>query len=146
MIFSNNSGSFADITLTVGGFGGMGGEFLVIVEGMVATSNDGAGDPFSLYVSPALLESGVTPTAYNIAVTNVFDAVITLVDGDYNLMQDEAGSAIYCDDAGNTSLCWGESAPLGRSYVSRSQNRQLPAAALMPCSIFHLLVIHGADS
>jgi hypothetical protein len=130
VIFSNNASGLADITITVGGFGGSAGEFLVIVEGMVATDGDGAGDPFSLLLSPALLASGVVPTAYNIAVTNVFDPVITLIDENYEIIDDTAGVPILCDDAGNSDLCWGESTNLASSYVSRSQERQLPGGDL----------------
>jgi hypothetical protein len=130
VIFSNNASDLADITINVGGFGGTGGEFVVIVEGMVATDADGAGDPFSLYLSPALLESGVIPTAYNISVTTDFDPVITLIDADYNIMEDDAGDLVFCDDAGNSDLCWGESENLERSFVSRSQERQVPGGSL----------------
>jgi hypothetical protein len=130
VIFSNNASDLADITINVGGFGGTGGEFIVIVEGMVSTEADGAGDPFSLYLSPALLESGVIPTAYNISVTTAFDPMITLIDEDYNIMEDDAGDLVFCDDAGNSGLCWGESENLERSYVSRSQEREVPGGAL----------------
>jgi hypothetical protein len=130
VIFSNNASGLADITINVGGFGGTGGEFIVIVEGMVSTDADGAGDPFSLYLSPALLESGVIPTAYNISVTTAFDPMITLIDEDYNIMEDDAGDLVFCDDAGNSDLCWGESENLERSYVSRSQEREVPGGSL----------------
>ncbi len=39
---------------------------------------------------------------------------------------------IGCDDAGNASLCWGESFPLGGSFISRTQGRQLPGGPLDP--------------
>jgi hypothetical protein len=120
--FDNNSTSaFEDVKIVVGGYEGMAGEFIVIVEGMLASSADGVGDPFSLYVSPALMMSGVDPTAYMISVTTVFDPTIYMIDGDYNYIQDNAGNLVACDDAGNASLCFNTGFDLSRSYVSRTQ-------------------------
>lgn len=130
VVFTNTSPTFADIVITVGGYGGTGGEFLIIIEGMVASSEDGIGDPFSLQVSPALLASGIAPTVYNIAVTNAFDAMITAVDGDFNVLEDNRGVSVFCNNAGNSSTCWGESTNLVDSYISRSQNRLLPGGNL----------------
>jgi hypothetical protein len=97
---------------------------------MVASREDGIGDPFSLHVSPALLESGVTPTAYMIAVTARMDPLLFLIDSDYAPVRDANGVPIGCDDAGNSRLCWGESYNLSNSYVSRSQNRRLAGGPL----------------
>lgn len=130
IVFNNLAQPFADISIITGGYNGQGGEFFLIIEGMTSSSADGAGDPFSLYVSPALLESGITPTAYMISVTARFDPLLYLIDSDYNPVHDTNNVAIRCDDAGNGSLCWGESFNLSRSYVSRSQNRQLPGGPL----------------
>jgi hypothetical protein len=121
----NSSNAFEDVSVVVGGFGGSTGEFLLVVEGMFAGEADGIGDPFSLYLSPALYESGVIPTAYMIAVTNSFDPLILLIDGEYNVMDDTDGNPMGCDDAGNPDLCWGDSRSMARSYISRSNNRLL---------------------
>jgi hypothetical protein len=130
ILFNNTAQTFADISIITGGYNGQGGEFLLIVEDMTSSSADGAGDPFSLYVSPALLESGVTPTAYMISVTARFDPVVYLIDSNYDPIRDANNVIIGCDDAGNSGLCWGESFNLSRSYVFRSQNRQLPGGPL----------------
>lgn len=128
--FSNTSASaFADISLVVGGFNDQNGEFLLIFEGMTLSTADGSGDPFSLLITPGIIQSGVPPTAYVISVTNAFDPVLSLIDGDYNVMSDRDG-LITCDDAGNPGLCWNTQFDLRNSYVSRSQNRQLPGGSL----------------
>ncbi|MGJ3240272.1 MAG: hypothetical protein ACFE0Q_16315 [Anaerolineae bacterium] len=121
----NSAQTFEDVSIVVGGFGGSSGEFVLIVEGMFASSADGAGDPMALALSPALFESGVDPSAYMISVVGAFDPLIRVLDGDYQEILDNNGVPILCDDAGNERLCWGESSALTSSYVSRSQNRQL---------------------
>lgn len=129
--FSNNSrNAFADISLVVGGFNDTGGEFVLILEGMALTSADGAGDPFSVQVTPGMVDSGIPLTTYMIAVTNRFDPLIAQIDGDYNFIEDPEFGFVACDDAGNASLCYGESSSLVGSYVSRSSNRQLPGGEL----------------
>jgi len=129
--FANNSRSaFADISLVVGGFENSGGEFILVLEGMALTSADGAGDPFSVQVTPGMVDSGVPLTAYMIAVTGRFDPLMALIDGDYNFVEDPEYGFVACDDAGNTSLCYGESYSLVGSYVSRSSNRELPGGQL----------------
>ncbi|MEO0565529.1 MAG: hypothetical protein AAF125_25705, partial [Chloroflexota bacterium] len=52
-----------------------------------------------------------------------------LIDADYNVLY-EGDTPIVCDDAGNPNLCWGESASLIGSYVSRTRGRQLPGGQL----------------
>lgn len=124
VIFNLNSASaFENVSIVVGGFGGSSGEFVLIIEGMYASSADGAGDPMSLAISPALIESGVDPTAYMISVVNAFDPLIYLADNELNGLTDDNGDLIGCDDAG--SICWGDSFSLTSSYISRSGNRQL---------------------
>lgn len=119
----NSSSAFENVSIVVGGFGGSSGEFLLIIEGMYASSADGAGDPMSLALSPALIESGISPTAYMISVVSRFDPLLYLADGNLAPLTDNDGVAISCDDAG--SICWGDSFSLNSSYVSRSGNRQL---------------------
>lgn len=129
--FSNNyNSSFADISLVVGGFGDSAGEFVLILEGMALTSADGIGDPFAVRITPGMVDSGVPLTTYMISVTNSFDPMIAVVDSNYDIVQLDDGSQVYCDDAGNSSLCFGESAPLGNSYVSRTDGRYLPGGQL----------------
>lgn len=127
--YSVTGNDFANITIIVGGFGGSAGEFLLTVEGMIATSADGLGDPFSLYISPAMLMSEVDPTAYMISVVGSFDPLMFLVDSEYEVIQ-ENGSPIGCDDAGASGLCYGVSENLAGSFVSRSGNRRLAGGNL----------------
>jgi|GEM_PF-4327023 len=121
----NSSNAFENVSVVVAGEGGSSGEFVLIIEGMYASSADGAGDPMSLAISPALIESGVDPSVYMISVVNAFDPLIYLADSSLGQIEDNDGNPILCDDAGSSSLCWGESESLVGSYVSRSQNRQL---------------------
>lgn len=125
VIFNLNSGNaFEDVSIVVGGFAGSSGEFVLIIEGMFASSADGIGDPMSLEISPALYESGVDPTAYMISVVSAFDPLMLLVNSEYEQLTDRDSNPIRCDDAGSGS-CWGDSDDLNNFYVSRSLNRQL---------------------
>lgn len=120
---SNNA--FEDVSIVVGGFGESSGEYLLIIEGMYASSADGAGDPMALSLSPALIESGVDATTYMISVVSSFDPLLFLADDSNVALVDGDGVSILCDDAGDARLCWGNSSSLVGSYVSRSANRQL---------------------
>ena len=120
----NSNNAFEDVSIVVGGSGGSSGEFVLIIEGMFASSADGIGDPMSLTISPALYESSVDPTAYMISVVLSFDPLMFMVNGDFEQINDNDGIPISCDDAGSGS-CWGDSDDLSGSFVSRSGNRQL---------------------
>lgn len=121
----NSSNAFENVSIVVAGEGGSSGEYVLIIEGMFASSADGAGDPMSLAISPALFESGVDPTVYMISVVSAFDPLVYLADSQLAQLEDNDGNPIRCDDAGSSALCWGDSDSLTSSYVSRSQNRQL---------------------
>ena len=124
--FANNSGNaFEDVTLVVGGFDNQPGEFLLILEGMAVTSGDGAGDAFSIQLTPGMVASGVPLTVYMISVTDALDPLMATVDADYNFLTNDAGNFLACDDAGDVNNCWGNSASLRGSYVSRSRGREL---------------------
>ncbi len=125
--FSQNSAeAFADVSLVVGGFGDTDGEFILILEGMVATDADGAGDIFSVQLTPGLVTSEIPLSVYMISVTNQFDPLIYLMGeelGDVMLDTDEV--PVLCDDAGNESSCWGISALLDEYGVSRANGNVL---------------------
>ncbi|RMG76524.1 MAG: hypothetical protein D6711_03725 [Chloroflexi bacterium] len=124
--FSNNSGmDFADITLVVGSVGNQPGEFVLVLDGMALTVDDNAGDPFTVQITPDMIASGIPVTTYMISVVQGFDPLIALIDQDYNLLVDNDGNPITCDDAGNVSNCWGDSASLANSSVSRPDGRTL---------------------
>lgn len=118
--FSQNSNStFADVSLVVGGYGNQTGEFILILEGMAVTSGDGAGDVFSVNLTPGMVESGVPLTLYMLTRGDgQVDPYIYEVDGNLNARTDTSGNLIACDDAGNSSLCWGNSVNLSNSSVT----------------------------
>jgi hypothetical protein len=126
ILFSQTSGqNMADVSLVVGSVGNTSGQFVLLLEGMAATSADGSGDPFSVRLTPDMVASGVPLTVYMISVTDSLDPLISRIDADFNVVEDTNGNLIACDDAGNAELCWGESSPLGGSYVTRRGNQQL---------------------
>jgi hypothetical protein len=126
VFFSQNSASaFADISLVVGGFNNATGEFLLILEGMGVTSNDGAGDAFAVRLTPNMVASGVPLSVYMISRTADLDPFMFRGDENLAVISDDSGDDIYCDDAGNTSLCYGQSSPLSNSFVSTAEG-QLP--------------------
>ena len=131
VVFANTSASaFSDISLVVGGRDDQNGEFVLILEGMTYSSADGAGDTFSTQITQGMALSGVPISTYVISVTNAYDPYLSVIDADYNIMTDDQGYYVVCDDAGEPSLCWGDSAFLDSSYVTRSQGRQLPGGVL----------------
>jgi hypothetical protein len=121
VFFANNSNrAFEDISLVVGGFGNSTGEFVLLLEGMAMTDADGAGDPFSMQITPGMMASDVVPTVYMIANTSAMDPLIALIDNNYDFVQIEStGEYVACDNAGYND-CWGDSFDLSNSYVSRS--------------------------
>lgn len=122
--FSQTSGnSFANISLVVGGYGNQGGEFLLILEGMAATTEDNAGDIYDVNVTSGMVDSGVPLTIYMLARTNELDPYIVQTDAALNIVTDRSGDSIYCDDAGNGDLCWGQSVDLSDSSVTIGAGR-----------------------
>ena len=118
--FNQNSNStFADVSLVVGGYGNQTGEFILILEGMAVTSGDGAGDVFSVNLTPGMVASGVPLTLYMLTRGDgQVDPYIYEVDSNLNARSDNNGNLVACDDAGNTSLCWGNSVNLSDSSVT----------------------------
>ncbi len=127
--FNHSNASFADISLVVGSTDGSGGEFVLILEGMAVTTADGsgagAGDPFVVRLTQNMVDSGVL-NVYMLAITNNVDPLMQLVDTDNNVIELDNGDRVECDDAGDSDICWGDSADLSGSFVSRTQGRQTP--------------------
>jgi len=123
--FRNVGSGFSDVSLVVGGFNeGEVGEFLLVLEGMAYTESDNVGDPFALELTPGMIASGVDPTIYMVSVTDRLDPYISMIDTEYNMYVDEKGNQIwYCDDAGNSDYCYGNSTTMLGSYISRASNR-----------------------
>lgn len=129
--FSQRSGRpFADVSLVVGGLGDMAGEFVLVLEGMAATAADNRGDPFSIRLTPGLVASGVPLTVYMISVTDALDPFMYLADSNLDVVVTDLGETIYCDDAGDPQSCWGQSASLSGSYVTRVRGTALPGGSL----------------
>ncbi len=67
--FHSNSG-FSTISLVVGSPDGSSGEFVLVLEGMAVTSNDGkgegAGDPYAVHLTQNMVDSGVPLNIYMI--------------------------------------------------------------------------------
>ena len=115
----NSASAFDDVSLVVGGFGNTSGEFILILEGMGVTAADGAGDPFSVRLTPGMVASGVPLTVYMITRGDgSVDPLVYRADENLGVMADENGNDIYCDDAGNSELCYGQSVDLSRSSVT----------------------------
>lgn len=118
--FSQTSANMDDMHLIVGGYGGMGGEVILILEGMAVTQADGAGDPFTVKITESMVQSGVPLTVYMLASSSQLDSFMSMVTLEnrsgvnydiYDIL-DVDDIAITCDDAGNPDLCWGESEAL----------------------------------
>lgn len=125
--FDQSSGqNMADVSLVVGSVGNTTGEFVLLLEGMAATNADGAGDPFALRLTPDMVASGIPLTVYMISVTSDLDPLLMLTDENKEVIYDDDNNPIYCDDAGDAARCWGTSTPLGDSFVTRVNGRQLP--------------------
>ncbi|NUQ03487.1 MAG: hypothetical protein HUU31_06355 [Anaerolineae bacterium] len=107
--FSQNSSSaFADISLVVGGYGNQSGEFILILEGMAVTDADGAGDAFSINITPGMATSGVPLSLYMLTrgTSGVDPLMFQAMPGTSDPVTDSAGNQIYCDDSGDSGLCY----------------------------------------
>jgi len=126
--FQQQSGKgLADVSIVVGGADENGGEFILILEGMVVTpQNDGSGDPFEIAIRPGMVGSGVPLALYMIGVSPRLDPFLFIPDNDGNVLANDNGDEFSCDDAG-TKGCWGNSNDLTGSYASRSQGRNVEA-------------------
>lgn len=119
VIFDQNSSeAFADISLVVGGYDSQLGEFVLILEGMAVTAEDNAGDPFTIQITPAMAASDAGLSIYMLGRDSGLDPLMYLVTPDFEIAQDGDGNEIYCDDAGNSQLCWTDSDDLEDSGVA----------------------------
>lgn len=146
--FSYSGSTLGNVSLVVGSVGSTAGEFVLLIEGLAVTRNDGsgeaAGDPFIVNVSQNVIASEVPVTAYMISVTNALDSMITTLDlnGERIIRLDD-GTPVSCDDAGSASLCFGDSVNMKDYYVSRQNGRTLPggnydAMLSIPSTIFDI--------
>lgn len=145
--FSYNGSGFGDISVIVGSFDNRSGEFVLLIEGLAVTnadgSGEGAGDPFSLHLTPNLHLSGVPATAYMISVTSVLDPLMTVVNSDNEIVRFDNGDLFACDDAGTAGSCWGENVSLAGFAIARGSRGDLGGFARdayisIPLEIFGL--------
>lgn len=113
------------VTLFVSGEEATHGEFILVLEGLTTNAADSEGDSVLVQITESISESDVPLTLYMISVTSVLDPHIQLVDAQENPVLDAEGNPVYCDDAGQEQICWGESIPLVSSYITRKDNQQL---------------------
>lgn len=116
-----SSSTFADVSLVVGGYGNSTGEFLLFLEGMAVTANDGAGDAFSVNITPGMVRSGVPLTTYMITTDgSKVDPMIYQTAGgaSTDVLLDSNGDQIYCDDAGVSNVCYNTETNLERYSVT----------------------------
>ncbi len=131
--FSHSNSGFSTISLIVGSTDGSSGEFVLILEGMAVTTNDGkgegAGDPYAVHLSQSMVDSGVPLNIYMIAKVQDLDPLMQLVHSDNTIVELEDGTRVECDDAGGSS-CWGESTDLSDSYVSDAPGEGIPGGGV----------------
>lgn len=123
--------AFADVSLVVGEAEDNEGEFVLILEGMAATSADGAGDIYSVQLTPNLINSGVPLSVYMISVTTALDPLMYIPNTENvrEAAEDRDGDPMLCDDSGSRS-CWGDTEDLSDSGISRTNNRGLAGGPL----------------
>ncbi|MBL8162054.1 MAG: hypothetical protein JNJ61_08715 [Anaerolineae bacterium] len=128
--FFHSRSGFSDISLIVGSTDGSSGQFVLILEGMAVTNADGsgqgAGDPFSVRITPNMVSSGVPMSIYMISITNDLDPLMQLVDSDGRVLTDARDNPMACDDAGDANTCWNTQSNLSNSGVARGNRRGIP--------------------
>lgn len=98
--YSNPLSDFANVSIVVGGFAGQAGEFILVLEGMAVTAQDGQGDPFIVSINSNMVNSGVDLAAYMIGVGNSLDPYMSVVsaDGTEELFVCDDGGSFNCDN------------------------------------------------
>jgi hypothetical protein len=128
LFFNHSNANMTDISLIVGDYSGNAGEFVLVLESMAVTSADGAGDPFTVDVNPSVIGATVPLAVYMIGAETQLDPLLQLTDNSLSPWLDTEGIAINCDDGG-TNTCWGQSADLSTSTVTRGSSGILRADA-----------------
>jgi len=133
MPFSHKNSGFSTISLVVGSPDGSSGEFVLVLEGMSVTSNDGkgvgAGDPYSIQLNQSMVDSGVPISIYMISKVQDLDPFMQLSDADNKVILLSDGTRVECDNAG-TKSCWGDSQDLSNSYISDAPSQGIPGGSV----------------
>ena len=120
LVFNHSNANMTDISLIVGSFDGSPGEFVLVLEGMAVTAQDGAGDPFTLNVTSSMANSSTPLGVYMIGTERQLDPYVTVVDyPDLTIWTDKDDLQIYCDDAGDADICWDTTGSLNGFQVGR---------------------------
>jgi hypothetical protein len=125
VVFSHAVDDFANISIVTGSPDGSGGDFILIIDGLAITSNDGSGDPYIVQLTPNMTTADTSMTIYMLAAERSLNPFISWVVDfeDLEYFTDNDGNPIYCDDGGNDTTCWGNSDSLTGSNVSTSQGK-----------------------
>jgi len=102
--FSHSNRNLTDISFIVGSFNSTPGEFILILEGMAVTQGDGAGDPFSVYVTPGMIATGNPFMVAMIGTERQLDPYFFATDSNGNQVNSANGQQLACDDGG-TQYC-----------------------------------------
>lgn len=105
-------------TLVVGEYDNQPGEMLMIFEGGALTETGPSDDRYLVDITPSMVSSGVGLTAYIFATEDTLDPTLTLLDSAGDVVQDEAGDPITCDNAGDSESCYGETDNLENASVT----------------------------
>lgn len=117
--FIQNGSRDSDTSLLIGGLEGILGEFILVLEGMALTDDDGIRDIYRVNLSPEMVSAGASITLYMLAEDNsLIDPYIYQIDSAGDVITDSAGNEISCDNAGDNTSCWGNSANLTNLTVS----------------------------
>jgi hypothetical protein len=130
VVFNHSNSSMTDISLIVGSFDGSPGEFVLVLEGMAVTREDNAGDPFTLNGTSSMANSAVPLSVYMIGTERQLDPYFSVVDyPDLTIWTDTDNLQIYCDDAGDSNICWDTAGSLNGYQVGRGSRGVITADA-----------------
>jgi len=127
--FTYTGSDLGNISFIVGSPGSGAGEFVLMIEGLAVTANDGsgdgAGDPFYITLSENIINSGVDISAYMISVTDALDSMISIVDSEDKTFVFSDGTRAVCDDAGTSSCYGGKNDALRGYYITRTTGNKI---------------------
>jgi S1-C subfamily serine protease len=130
VVFNHSNASMTDISLIVGSFDGSPGEFVLVLEGMAVTREDGAGDPFTLNGTSSMANSSTPLSVYMIGTERQLDPYFSVVDyPNLDIWTDTDDLQIYCDDAGDSDICWDTTGSLNGFQISRGSRGIVTADA-----------------
>lgn len=110
--FSNSGDGFMDAAILVSDRTGAGGEFIVVLEGMSVSTDDGDGDLYWANFAGNIVPAGVGVNTYVFHIDPQFDPVLVVVDGN-NQVTTVNGNNVACDDAADAAACWYADPSLG---------------------------------